>query len=69
MLSIKEFGGRRWVGVRRLSTFNHSLLGKPLYCFGGDGDYLRRRVVGVKYGEAWGQWTTRVVRSTHGSLA
>lgn len=54
--------------MRRLSTFNHSLSGKRIYCFGEDGDYLRRRVVGVKYGEAWGQLTTRVVRSIHGSL-
>ena len=42
-------------GVRKLGSFNQALLSKWLWHFGVEGNYLWRWMVGVKYGEYWGQ--------------
>ena len=42
------------LGIRKLSTFNKVLLGKWLWRFGKEDDWLWRRVVASKYGEEWG---------------
>ena len=43
------------LGIRKLSTFNKVLLGKWLWRFGKEDDWLWRRVVASKYGEEWGE--------------
>ena len=42
------------LGIRKLTTFNKALLGKWLWRFGKEEDWLWRRVVASKYGEDWG---------------
>ena len=39
------------LGIRKLTTFNKALLGKWLWRFGKEEDWLWRRVVASKYGE------------------
>ena len=46
-----ENGG---LGVRKLTTFNKSLLGKWLWQFGVEESRLWRRVVALKFGKEWG---------------
>ena len=41
-------------GIRKITTFNKALLGKWLWQFGKEEDWLWRRVVVSKYGEEWG---------------
>ena len=51
MCAPLENGG---LGVRKLTTFNKSLLGKWLWQFGVEESRLWRRVVVLKFGKEWG---------------
>ena len=42
------------LGIRKITTFNKVLLGKWLWRFGNEENWLWRRVVVSKYGEEWG---------------
>ena len=42
------------LGIKELTAFNKSLLGKWLWCFGVKESRLWRRVVATKFGEQWG---------------
>ena len=54
------------LGIRKLTTFNKALLGKWLWRFEKEEDWLWRRVVASKYGEEWGAWTSKLGRGVHG---
>uniref|UniRef100_A0A7N2N6C5 non-specific serine/threonine protein kinase n=1 Tax=Quercus lobata TaxID=97700 RepID=A0A7N2N6C5_QUELO len=55
------------IGLKEnLSTFNQALLGKWLWRFGEEDTHIWRLVVALKYGEDWGGWSTKHIRSTHG---
>ena len=58
-----ENGG---LGVRKLTTFNKTLLGKWLWRFGVEETRFWRRVVALKFGEEWGGWTSKLDRGVHG---
>ncbi len=51
--------------MRTLCTFNQVLVGKSLWHYGYVGNHLCKRIIGRKYGNAWGQLTTELVRSTY----
>jgi hypothetical protein len=59
---MKEDG----LGIRKLCSFNHALLGKLLWRFGVERDHLCLRVIYVKYGEEWEGWTREWIRGSHG---
>ena len=42
------------LGIRKLATFNKTLLGKWLQRFGVEENRLWRRVVAINFGEEWG---------------
>ena len=42
------------LGIRKLTTFNKTLLGKWLQRFGVEENQLWRRVVAINFGEEWG---------------
>ena len=44
------------LGIRRLRSFNSTLLGKWLWRYGLDTDALWRRVIEAKCGDDWGGW-------------
>ena len=54
------------LGIRKLTTFNKTLMGKWLWRFGKEEDWLWRRVVASKYGVEWGGWTSKLGREVHG---
>ena len=56
------YGG---LGIWKLTTFNHSLLGKWLWRFGLEENKLWSWVVSVNYGEEWGGWYSKLVRGVH----
>ena len=57
-----ENGG---LGVRKLTTFNRALLGKWLWRFGIEETRLWRRVIALKFGEEWGEWSSKLGRGVH----
>ena len=56
----------RGLGIRRLRSFNTTLLGKWLWRNGLETDALWRRVIEAKYGNVWGGWLTKKVTSPYG---
>ena len=54
------------LGIRKLTTFNKTLLGKWLWHFGIEENRLWRRVVALKFGEEWARWTSKLGRGVHG---
>ena len=54
------------LGIRRLRSFNSALLQKWLQRYDMETDALRRRVIEVKYGNAWGSWCMKKVTSAYG---
>ena len=58
-----QIGG---LGIRRLRSFNSTLLGKWLWRYGLDIDALWRRVIEAKCGDDWGGWCTKKVTSAYG---
>ena len=54
------------LGIRKLTTFSQSLLGKWLWRFGLEENKFWRQVVTAKYGEEWGGWFSKLVQGTHG---
>ena len=55
------------LGIRKLSFFNQALLGKWLWRFRVEMNFLWRRVVYAKYREGWGGWTLNQVCTSHGA--
>ena len=55
------------LGVRKLTTFNKTLLGKWLWRYGIEETRLWRRVVALKFAEEWGGRTSKLGRGVHGS--
>ncbi|XP_042974721.1 uncharacterized protein LOC122306358 [Carya illinoinensis] len=54
------------LGVRKLKTFNKTLLGKWLWHYHQEGDALWRNILDVKYGSVWGGWCSKEVRGAYG---
>lgn len=54
------------LGIRNVRTFNRSLLGKWLWRYSKEQNALWRGVIGCKYGDIWGGWSTKKVRGTYG---
>ena len=54
------------LGIRKLATFNQSLLDKWLWWFRLVGDQLWRQVITAKYGKEWGMWHSKPVQGSLG---
>uniref|UniRef100_A0A2N9HX34 Reverse transcriptase domain-containing protein n=1 Tax=Fagus sylvatica TaxID=28930 RepID=A0A2N9HX34_FAGSY len=54
------------LGFRNLTKFNRALLGKWLWRYGNEEDAFWRLLIGSKYGNSHGGWTTREVFGPHG---
>jgi hypothetical protein len=54
------------LGVRKLVTFNHALLGKWLWRFGVEGNSLWKHVLVACHGAVCRDWSTEWIRGSHG---
>ena len=54
------------LGIWKLVSFNHALLGKQLWRYVHETIHLWWKVIAMKYGEGKGGWSTRVCRRAHG---
>ena len=54
------------IGIRCWRRFNSALLAKWLWRYGLENDALWRRVIGAKYGNKWGGWSTKSVSRAYG---
>ncbi|KAG6708038.1 hypothetical protein I3842_06G060300 [Carya illinoinensis] len=54
------------LGVRKLRSFNKTLLGKWLWRYHQEGDVLWRNIINVKYVSLWGGWCSNEVRGAYG---
>ena len=54
------------LAIKNLSLFNQALLGKWIWRFGTEQDFLWRKVIEAKYGCARGDWISNPVNSLYG---
>ena len=54
------------LAIKNLSLFNQALLGKWIWRFGTEQDFLWRKVIEAKYGCARGDWISNPVNSPYG---
>ena len=59
----KESGG---LGIRKIDLLNKALLGKWIWWFAVEEEFLWRKVIGVKYGQVGFGWRTKEARGTFG---
>ncbi|RVW65713.1 LINE-1 retrotransposable element ORF2 protein [Vitis vinifera] len=59
----KESGG---LGIRKFGILNKALLGKWIWRFAFEEEFLWRKVIGVKYGQVGFGWRTKEARGTFG---
>ena len=59
---IKKMG----LVVRKLLVLTKPLLGKGLWCYPEKKDMLWSEVIDKKYGAAWGEWYSDIVRGPYG---
>jgi hypothetical protein len=57
---------RGGLGVKNLALFNKALLGKWLWRFGTEQDYLWKQVIASKYGIQRGGWCSEEARGSYG---
>ena len=54
------------LAIRNLRLFNQALLGKWLWRFGTERDFLWRKVIATKYGSSGGGWCSNMVSGSYG---
>ena len=54
------------LGIKKITTFNKALLGKWMWRFGKEEDWLWKRVVVSKYEKDLGGWTSKLGRGARG---
>jgi hypothetical protein len=58
-----QYGG---LAIKNLRLFNQALLGKWIWRFGTEHDFLRRKVIEAKYGSARSGWCSNPMNSPNG---